>query len=77
MKGWKTGAAWGVSLALFLASTTFAKDASFKEEKSCGDYGTSIFFESSPVDAAKAAKKDGKLVMVLHISGHFEDPGLT
>ena len=29
----------------------------------------------TPADAAKQAKKDEKLVMVLHISGHFENPG--
>jgi hypothetical protein len=71
------GAIWGASLALFLGTTAVAKSPSFKEETSCGDYGTSVHFENTPIDAAKAAKKDGRLVMVLHISGHFEDPGLT
>jgi hypothetical protein len=71
------GALWGTALALFLSTTGFAKSPSFKEETSCGDYGTSVHFEPTPADAAKAAKKDGRLVMVLHISGHFEDPGLT
>ena len=52
-------------------------DVPLKTETSYGDYGTQVHFEDSPTDAAKAAKKDGKLVMVLHISGHFEDPGLT
>ena len=28
-------------------------------------------------EAAAQAKKQEKLVMVLHVSGHFEDPGLT
>jgi hypothetical protein len=42
-----------------------------------GDYGTSVLFEDSPNDAAKKALKEQKLVFVLHISGHFEDPKLT
>ena len=71
-------AACGIALGMVLAGTAFAKDPSFaKEETSCGDYGTQVHFEATPSEAAKAAKKDGKLVMVLHISGHFEDPGLT
>ena len=52
-----------------------AKD---KTEGTCdGDFGTSILFEESPKDAAALAKKQEKLVLVLHVSGHFEDPGLT
>jgi hypothetical protein len=70
------GTASGFCLSLFLAGTAFAKSPS-ASEGSCGEYGTSIYFEETPVAAAKAAKKDGKLVMVLHISGHFEDPALT
>jgi hypothetical protein len=69
--------AWGVGLALLLAQPALAKSPSAKDEKGCGEYGTSIYFEPNPADAAKAAKKDGRLVMVLHISGHFEDPNLT
>ena len=45
--------------------------------ETCGDYGTSVHFEKSPKDAAKKALKEEKLVMVLHISGVFEDAGLT
>jgi hypothetical protein len=72
------GAAWGVSLALIFGGTAIAKsEVPLKTETSCGDYGTQVHFEDSPTDAAKAAKKDGKLVMVLHISGHFDDPKLT
>jgi hypothetical protein len=42
-----------------------------------GDFGTSILFEESPQEAAKRALKEEKLVLVLHVSGHFEDPALT
>ena len=44
--------------------------------ESCG-YGTKIDFVVTPKVAAALAKKQEKLVMVLHVSGHFEDPGLT
>lgn len=56
--------------------TAFAKNP-VQKESTCGDFGTSIFMEDSPVAAAKKALKEEKLVMVLHVSGHFEDPKLT
>lgn len=43
----------------------------------CGSYGTSVEFHSTPSEAAKKALKEEKLVMVLHVSGHFEDPRYT
>lgn len=43
----------------------------------CGDHGTTIDFFDTPNLAAKQAKKDGKLVFVLHVSGNFEDPRFT
>ena len=48
-----------------------------KTGESCGSYGTQIEFTDSPADAAKKAKKEGKLVFILHVSGHFEDPRFT
>ena len=42
-----------------------------------GCYGTKIEFEDSPKEAAVEAKKQEKLVFILHVSGHFEDPKLT
>ena len=47
------------------------------KEATCGEYGTSVHFEDTPADAAKQAKKDEKLVMILHVSGHFEEPRFT
>ena len=44
--------------------------------ETCG-HGTKLDFVDNPKDAATIAKKEQKLVMVLHVSGHFEDPGLT
>lgn len=60
-----------VALLASLASPALALDPT-----TCG-HGTKIDFVESPKDAAALAKKHEKLVMVLHVSGHFEDPGLT
>ena len=40
-------------------------------------HGTKLDFVDSPKEAAAIAKKEQKLVLVLHVSGHFEDPDLT
>lgn len=42
-----------------------------------GSCGTSVEFMDSPKEAALEAKKQEKLVFVLHVSGHFEDPRFT
>lgn len=44
--------------------------------EACG-YGTRVHFVDTPKEAAATARKEQKLVFVLHVSGHFEDPGLT
>ncbi len=44
---------------------------------SCETHGTKVHFYKTPSEAAKQAKKDEKLVLVLHISGIFEDTSLT
>jgi hypothetical protein len=56
-------------------SSASAKSPPAREQ--CGDYGTTIYLEDTPAKAAKKAKEEEKLVMVLHVSGHFEDPKLT
>lgn len=45
----------------------------------CGQrtFGTSIEWAPSPPEAARRAQAEGKLVFVLHVSGHFENPGYT
>lgn len=40
-------------------------------------FGTKIHFVDTPKEAAVQAKKDEKLVFVLHVSGNFEDPRFT
>ncbi len=47
------------------------------ESGGCGNHGTSVQFFDTPSEAAKQAKKEQKLVFVLHVSGLFEDPKLT
>ena len=75
---WASG---GLLSLLLLAGSANAdsKPAKAKadEDCGCGDYGTTVRFEKSPSDAAKKAHKEEKLVMVLHISGHFEEPDFT
>jgi hypothetical protein len=44
---------------------------------SCETHGTQVHFHKTPSEAAKQALKDEKLVLVLHISGIFEDTSLT
>ena len=48
-----------------------------KAEKGCGNHGTSVEFLDTPAEAAKQARKEAKLVFVLHVSGNFEDPRFT
>lgn len=43
----------------------------------CGNCGTTVEFVRSPSEAARLAKEEKKLVLVLHVSGHFEDPAFT
>ena len=61
----------GAAAALaLLAGPAFAAEE-------CGDYGTSVNFYKTPSEAATKAKKEQKLVFVLHVSGNFENPDFT
>jgi hypothetical protein len=40
-------------------------------------HGTSVAFVSTPTEAARLAGREGKLLFLLHVSGHFEDPDFT
>jgi hypothetical protein len=66
----------GVWLAAALGPA-FAGNPVQAHAATCGSYGTSVEFVSTPSEAARGAKRDQKLVFVLHVSGHFEDPNLT
>ena len=69
----------GIALLTLAVASSGAASAQTKpsDTATCGDYGTSIHFEKTPKDAAKKALKEEKLVMVLHISGLFEDSEFT
>jgi hypothetical protein len=74
------GAAAGLFLAPLLALAGPAKSPLLKpgkEDTGCGSFGTKVEFVESPSEAAKLAKKEEKLVFVLHVSGNFEDPRFT
>ena len=46
-------------------------------ETCSGDHGTNVHFEKNVKEAAKKALKEEKLVLAIHISGHFEEPDYT
>jgi hypothetical protein len=53
------------------------KGGAAKPAETCGDYGTSVQFVKTPSEAARQARKEEKLVFVLHVSGLFENPDFT
>jgi hypothetical protein len=40
-------------------------------------HGTNVNFLSTPAEAARKARENNKLTILLHISGNFEEPGFT
>lgn len=38
---------------------------------------TALIWAKSPQEAADRARREGKLVFIIHVSGNFEDPGFT
>ena len=61
-----------------LAAVAFAADRPFDPPSAkCSGHGTSVQFYDTPKEAAAHARAEQKLVLVLHVSGIFEDPGLT
>ena len=47
------------------------------EAQACDTCGTSIKFMRSPQAAGRRAAQEEKLVLLLHVSGNFEDSGFT
>ena len=66
-----TRSALALAVAAALAAPAGAADGT-----TCG-YGTAVEFVDTPREAAALARKQEKLVFVLHVSGHFEDPQFT
>jgi hypothetical protein len=71
-------AALGGGISCAGLSMTGCTAAAAVPGSSCdGNYGTSVHFLNSPSAAALGARKEEKLVFVLHVSGQFEDPQFT
>jgi hypothetical protein len=64
----------GPTMKLFAADVKTAPRPT-SSETAC--HGTAIEFVNTPVEAAKLAGQQKKLVLVLHVSGYFEDPNFT
>lgn len=64
-----------LTMGLVVAAAGFVP-AARAGEAACG-FGTAVEFVDSPREAAALARKQEKLVFVLHVSGHFEDPQFT
>ena len=71
---------WLVAAAVVCGLTALgfaAGPAKPKGGETCGRHGTEVAFVDTPSEAATKARKEQKLVFVLHVSGHFEDPTFT
>ena len=68
---------WALVLGLIPSAFSLASEPGKAADEGCGNHGTTIHFLDTPSKAATQAKKDGKLVFVLHVSGNFEDPRFT
>jgi hypothetical protein len=68
-----------VPFCLILAAALWADELDLKtiERTPTACHGTAVEFVDTPVEAAQLAKKEKKLVLVLHVSGYFEDPDFT
>ena len=66
-----------LTLALVLGVGSAWATEKKKESGTCSSHETAIDFFDTPSEAATAAKKQEKLVLVLHVSGNFEDPRFT
>ena len=40
-------------------------------------YGTAVPFTATPAQAARQARRAGKLLLLLHVAGNFEDSCFT
>ena len=64
-------------LLFALTAVAVLAAAGLAADKKEGCFGTTIDFVDTPKEAATQAKKDEKLVFILHVSGNFEDPRFT
>ena len=79
----RAAAVLGVGLALVAGPGKRSHGADLKKadaakvEGTCSTHNTTVDFFDSPQAAAQKAKKEQKLVLVLHVSGNFETPDFT
>ncbi len=68
-----------VPLSLLLTAALWADEPQLRtvDLPPTARHGTTIEFVGTPGEAAKLAAKQKKLVLVLHVSGHFETPDFT
>ena len=66
-----------VLATLLLGSATRAQEPETCQKCGHEQYGTTVQWAGDPSEAAAQAKKEEKLVFILHVSGHFEDPKFT
>jgi hypothetical protein len=69
-----------IAVAICGFTAAFGADLAGKKARpgqSCDRHGTAIEFVPTPADAAAQAKRDQRLVLVLHVSGNFETPEFT
>lgn len=69
--------AWPAAVLLFAAAAGAAAQESESKPCSGETYGTAVEWLRETTLAAKQAKADGKLVMVVHLSGELDDPEKT
>lgn len=62
---------------LFAVALAVAAGPAVAAAGETGCFGTRVDFLDTPKEAAALAKKQEKLVFVLHVSGNFEDPRFT
>ena len=76
---WATSALGLVLAAWLSAKAGIGSDSptTCDSDGGCGQFGTRLKFVATPSEAGRRAEKEEKLVLVLHLSGHFEDPKFT
>lgn len=62
---------------LFAVVLAVAAGPAVAAENETACFGTRVDFLDTPKEAAALARKQEKLVFVLHVSGNFEDPRFT
>ncbi len=72
-----TALVFGFCASLVIADEARVKTTPEPKQPETACHGTAVEFVSTPVEAAKVAAQQKKLVLVLHVSGHFEDPDFT